>query len=160
MSLSLLPLPHPCSPPITSYATAIIVRLTLYPPLPRRGCSCYPYKRPAIASGCDWVSSPLPLSLLSSGVLSLLFCLTCSAPCALAFSTALLCLLPREGADILDKLVLSVSSPRIQTSHWFVDQWGSDVVQWLGCKWHVSRYDRWRVQERLGTGLERGKNGF
>ena len=59
---------------------------------------------------------------LSSGALSLLLLLVMGTACALAFLAASLCLLPRVGADILRKLVFSVSSPRIQTSHWSADR--------------------------------------
>ena len=119
----------PCSQPLTSYTTAIVARPASCPTLPRRGCSCCPCKHRLAAGGCDWVSPPPLLPLLSSGTLSLLFFLICGAPCVPAFLTASLRLLPREGADASCKLVPSVSSPRIQTSHWSADRSWSDVVQ-------------------------------
>ena len=79
--------------------------------------SCCPCKCPATANYCNWVSPPLPLPLLSFGALSLLFFLTCGSPRALAFLMASLHLLPHEGADISSKLVSSISSSQIQTSH-------------------------------------------
>ena len=56
----------------------------------------------------------------------------------------------------------SLASPRrkYKPPPWFADRWLSNVVQWLGCKWQVSRYDRWGVQERPGMVLERDKNGI
>ena len=110
------------SPPVTSCTTTIIAHPPSCPPLPRTSYSCYRCKRLATVGGCDWVSPPPPLSLISSGVLSLPFFLTCGTPCALAFLTASLWLLPHEGADISCKLVPSVSLPRIQTSHRSTDR--------------------------------------
>ena len=117
VSSSLLPLPRPYSPYVTSCTIAIVAHPASCPLLPHRGCSYCPYKRPTNTSGCDWVSPPLPLLLLSSGAFSLPFFWTCTAPYALAFLVASLRFLLHEGVDIMRKLTPSVSSPQIQTSH-------------------------------------------